>query len=112
MSIQQWSERIWVAQLANEPALSEDLFQLKDQVEQTQPTPNLVLDLGGVTQLNSTNLSQMLRLRKLAIDSDIRLVLAGPSDGIWAIFLTTGLDKVFDFASDVSTALAGLQIDG
>ena len=64
-----------------------------------------------VTHLNSSNLSQLLRLRKDVIDREARLRLAGPPDHVWAVFLATGLDKVFDFATDTSTALAELQID-
>lgn len=111
MPIQEWSDQIWVAQLGNEPALSEDLLNLKDRAEQTQPTPDMVVDLSGVSQVNSSNLSQLLRLRKLAIDRAAKLRLAGPPDSIWAIFLTTGLDQLFEFAADVPTALAGLQIN-
>ncbi len=110
MAIQQWSDRIWVAQLGDEPVLSEDLLHLKDRAQQAQPTPDMVLDFSGVSHVNSSNLSQLLRLRKLAVDHDVKLLLAGPTDGVWAVFLTTGLDKVFEFAADVSTALAGVQM--
>jgi anti-anti-sigma factor len=111
MPIQEWSDQIWLVALGNEPALSEDLHNLKERVEQAKVTPDLVLDLSSVSQVNSSNLSQLLRIRKLAVDRDIKLLLTGPSDSIWAVFLTTGLDKVFSFTEDVSTALAGLQID-
>ena len=111
MSIQQWSEHIWVAQLANEPSLSEDLLSLKERAEQAQPTPDIVLDLSGVSQLNSSNLSQMLRIRKLVVDREVKLMLAGPNDTIWAVFLTTGLDKLFEFVGEVSTALTSLQMN-
>ena len=56
-------------------------------------------------------LSQLLRLRKAAIDGNAKLLLASIPDSVWAVFLTTGLDKVFEFARDVATALASLQID-
>ena len=105
MSIQQWSEHIWLAQLSNEPSLSEDLLSLKERAEQAQPSPDIVLDLSGVTQLNSSNLSQLLRIRKLAVDRKVKLILASPSDAIWAVFLTTGLDQVFEFVGEVSTRL-------
>jgi len=111
MPIQEWSDRIWVVQLGNEPSLSEDLITFRDRVEQAKQTPDMVIDLSGVSQINSSNLSQMLRIRKLAVDRDAKLRLAGPPDSVWAIFLTTGLDKVFEFSTNVSTALAGLQIN-
>lgn len=110
MPIQRWSEKIWVVQLADEPALSEDLHNVHAQAANTQPAPHLVLDMSAVHMVNSSNLAQLLRVRKLAIDRDTRLRLAAPTDPVWAVFLTTGLDKVFEFAQDVPNALASIQI--
>ena len=110
MAIQEWSERIWVAQLADEPAFSEDMTTLREQADHQGPMPDIVLDLSAVTYVGSSQLAQLLRLRKAVIDHETRLRLAGPPDPVWAVFLTTGLDKVFDFAEDVSTALADLQM--
>ena len=111
MPIEEWSDKIWLVQLDNEPALSDDLIHVKEKLTKTEPMPDVVIDFSGVTHINSSNLSQILRLRKEAIDRDARLRITGLSDQIWAVFLTTGLDKVFDFASDLPTALAGLQIE-
>lgn len=111
MPIQEWSDRIWVVQLSSDPSFSEDLLNLIERIQHAPKVPDLVLDLSGVTRINSSNLSQMLRVRKLAIEQSTKLRLAGPPDSIWAVFLTTGLDKVFEFSTDVSTALAGLQMN-
>lgn len=111
MTIQQWSDSIWViAVRGNEPSLSDDLDNARREAARADRTPKLVVDLSAVTHINSSNLSQLLRLRKLMVDRDSKLRLAAPRDPVWAVFLTTGLDKVFDFAPDVSTALAGLQM--
>jgi anti-anti-sigma factor len=113
MTIQQWSESIWVVTIrASEPGLSEDLQNVRREAARAERTPSLVVDLSAVAQINSSNLSQLLRLRKLAIDRDSKLRLAAPRNSVWAVFLTTGLDKVFEFAPDVGTALAGLQLGG
>jgi anti-anti-sigma factor len=111
MPIQQWSDKIWVVQLADEPALSEDLNNVHTQATDAEQLPHVVLDLSAVTKVNSSNLAQLLRLRKLAIDGMARLRLAGPTDSVWAVMLTTGLEKVFEFTADVPTALASIQID-
>src|ERR1051326_899074 len=110
MPIQHWSEQIWVVKLANEPALSEDLSSALMNAGSAEKMPDLVLDLSSVTQINSSNLSQLLRLRKLAIDRNSRLRVVAPTNAVWAVFITTGLDKVMDFAQDMPTALAGLQM--
>jgi len=113
MAIEKWSDQIWLVKLADEPMMSEDLNSVYADVQHTDPaaTPDVVLDLGAVGMVNSSNLSQMLRLRKLMIDRDGRLRIAALRDDLWALFLTTGLDKVFEFSQDVPTALASLQIE-
>jgi len=112
MPIEQWSDKIWLVQLDDEPALSEDLNHVKEKVQTAKVMPDVVLDFSDVSHMNSSNLSQLLRLRKEAIDRNSKLKITGLSDPIWAIFLTTGLDKVFEFAANVPLALAGLQIEG
>ena len=112
VSIERWSESIWVAALANEPALSDDLLQLIDQLEHGPEgaRSDVVLNFKAVTAVNSSNLSQMLRLRKVASDHDLKLRIVSVPDGVWAVLLTTGLDQLFKFMPDVPTALASLQM--
>ncbi len=111
MPIQKWSPDIWVVQLADEPALSEDLNALAAEAARAESYPHAVIDFAAVRTVNSSNLSQLLRLRKQAADGDAQLKLAAIPDPVWVVFMTTGLDKVFHFAPDVPTALAGLQLD-
>lgn len=110
MPIQRWSEAIWLIKLGEEPALSEDLLGARAEAAAQSAMPHLVLDMAAIPQLNSSNLSQLLRLRKLAIDRDRRLILAAMPEDLWAVFLATGLDKVFHFCPDVPSALAQLQM--
>ena len=112
MPIQKWSDRIWIVRLTDEPMLSEDLISARDEADGADPVPHIAVDFSAVSRVNSSNLSQLLRLRKLAIDRGTRLKLAVITDTVWIVFLTTGLDKVFEFAEDLPTALAALQIDG
>lgn len=109
----EWSDQIEVVDLADEPALSEDLLTTYNKLAAMTDgdRPNLVLNMDGVTYLNSSNIAQMLRLRKLMIESDRRMKISSVADAVWSIMLLTGLDKVFDFAPDKATAIAGLQIE-
>ena len=111
MPVQKWSDRIWVVQANPDPMFTEDIDYLHDRAPVQGSMPDVVIDLSGVESLNSSNLSQLLRLRKTLQDSSARLRLAAPSDAAWAVFLSTGLDKLFDFKSDTTTALADLQIE-
>ena len=110
MSIQKWSDNIWVIRLNEDPAFTEDLDQLSEQSLGPDRFPHLVLDFSAVESVCSSNLSALLRLRKNVIDRNAQLRLTSPTDSVWAVFLTTGLDKVFQFTHDTPTALAELQI--
>ncbi|MEM6331721.1 MAG: STAS domain-containing protein [Planctomycetota bacterium] len=112
MPVQEWSDDIWVAKLAPDPAFTDDIDEMLAALERKDLRRHLVADLSGVDRVNSSNLSSLLRARKAAIDTDRKLVIAGPTDRVWAVFLATGLDKVFDFAEDTAMALAQLQISG
>ncbi len=110
MSIQKWSEQIWIVRLNDDPAFAEDMDQLAEQALAPDRMPHLILDFSAVQTVCSSNLSALLRLRKSAIDRESQLRLSSPTDAVWAVFLTTGLDKVFQFTHDTTTALAELQL--
>ena len=110
----EWSEDIVICDLNDEPELSEELQDLIVGLQQQggdKKIPNVVLNLAGITYLNSSNLAQLLRLRKLLIEQGGRMKLAAVADPVWSIMLLTGLDKVFQFAPDKATAIASLQLE-
>lgn len=110
MPVQKWSDQIWVAKLTEAPGFTEDIDYLLEHGPESDPPRDVVLDFENVEYLNSSNLSHLLRLRKQMVDLHGRLRVAGPNDKVWALFLSTGLDKVFHFVPDTSTALADLQL--
>ena len=113
MPINEWSDDILIAELNDEPAFSEEMDALLRRLEAvTGPAPAVVLDGRAVSYLNSSNIAQMLKLRKKLIDSGSGMRVCGLSDTVWSIMLVTGLDKVFTFTEDVSTALASIQLEG
>lgn len=107
-----WSDNIVVCDLGDEPELSEELTDLYHRLAETptESTPNVVLDLRGVSYLNSSNIAQLLRIRRALTERQRRMRLSSVTDPVWSIMLLTGLDKVFEFAPDKATAIAGLQI--
>ncbi len=106
-----WSEGIAIAELADEPALSDELLGLIERVKNAPAVPHVVLNFGQVTYLNSTNIAQLLRLRQGLARHGRRLRLCLVGDQVWSVMMVTGLDKVFSFAPDPMTALAGLQLE-
>lgn len=109
MPLNEWSETVLVGELSDEPGLTDDLQLLVQRAEGKSPSLHVILDFSGVTYLNSSNLAQLLQLRKLLAASKCTLHLCGVKDGVWSILLMTGLDRLFKFTDDLPTALAAAQ---
>ena len=111
MPINEWSDSILIAELTDEPSFSEDMDNLCRRLEDMdEPLPDVIVNAQSVSYVNSSNISQLLRVRKKLLDCGSRLRLCGLNDRVWSVMLVTGLDKVFEFTDDVSTSLASLQI--
>ena len=107
-----WSDDIVITELADEPALSEELSAISQRISENQEhVPHVVLNFAAVSYVNSSNLAQLLRLRKQLAEKKKLMKLCSVKDDLWSVFLITGLDKVFRFAPDPMTALAGIQIE-
>lgn len=109
MSIEHWSEDILVVELQDDPAFSDDVTALVDEVEANHEL-DAVLNFAAVKYINSSNIAKLLKLRKKLVHHQRRLVLCGIQTNVWGLFLVTGLDKVFEFADDVANGLATVQI--
>ena len=72
---------------------------------------DVVLDFSAVTFLNSSNLGALLRLRKRMMSLQRHLLLCGVGSKVWGSLIVTGVDEIFHFTDDVSTAL-GDAADG
>jgi anti-anti-sigma factor len=108
MAIQNWSEDILVAELADDPTFTDEVTALMDRLEE-EPR-DVVLNFAAVSFINSSNVAKLLRLRKQVLNQKRRLILCDVNAQVWGVFLVTGLDKIFEFTNDVSTALATLQL--
>lgn len=145
----QWSDDILITELADEPALADDLAALIQRVEAfdavgasagergsadddakakargksrakhpgrsgsggAASVPHMVLNFSAVTYIGSSNIGQLLRLRKALAEKQRQMKLCSVSEQVRSIFSVTGLDKVFRFAPDPMTALAGIQLE-
>ena len=110
MPIQKWSDGILLVELDNPPHFSDELQALDGRLAQDSDV-HVVLNFAQVNRLNSSNISQLLKLRRKLAEAGRHLKLCSLSDGVWGVMLTTGLDKQFDFLPDVPSALASLQLD-
>ncbi|QDU33693.1 hypothetical protein KS4_17490 [Poriferisphaera corsica] len=110
MPIQHWSDTIWILALEDDPDFTEEVQSLQVELTRLIKLPNLIIDLSELTTINSSNLSLLLRLRKQLIDADAKLRVVSPIDAIWAVMISTSLDKVFNFTENSALALAELQL--
>jgi len=109
VTIEQWSDNILVVDLQDDPAFTDDVASLLDQVD-GKAEFDIVLNFRGVTYLNSSNIAKLLKLRRTVQAQRRRIVLSEIDTNVWGLFLVTGLDKVFDFTDSVATGLATLQL--
>ncbi len=111
MPINEWSDDILIAELTDEPAFSDEMESLVRRVEQTDgPRRDVIVNMKAVDYVNSTNIAQLLKLRKSVEQAGRRLRVCAVNDQVWSVIIITGLDKIFDFTDDVSTSLASLQL--
>ena len=111
MPVHEWSNSILIADLTEEPTFSDDMDALVRRLEESpDATPHVILNMQDVRYINSSNIAQLLRLRKQLVAKNARLRICSVCDAVWSVILTTGLDKLFEFTDDVSTSLASLQI--
>lgn len=107
-----WSDRIQIAELADEPELSNELQSIIEVLSSDEPDAarDVILNFAGVSYVNSSNIAQLLRLRAMLAEAGRRLRLCSVGDQVWSVMLLTGLDKVFTFVPDPATAITSLQI--
>jgi len=109
MVIQDWSDDIIVADLADDPQFTDEIVALMDRLE--SDPKNVVLNFGAVGFVNSSNIAKMLKLRKIMIAAGCKLAICDVNTQVWGVLLVTGLDKIFTYTNDVMTALATLQLE-
>ncbi|MFO8014854.1 MAG: STAS domain-containing protein [Phycisphaerae bacterium] len=107
MSVQKWDDETLVVHLGDDPVLSEDMGEVNARLN--DKPRDVVLDFSDVGLLTSSGISALLRLRKRQAEAGRRLVLCSPRDTVWSVFLTTGIDTLFEFAENVTQALTRIQ---
>jgi len=107
MPVQKWDDDTLVVRLSDDPVLSDDMAEVN--ARQGNGCCDVVLDMSDLGLLTSSGISSLLRLRKRVREAGHRLILCAPQDRVWGVFLSTGLDAIFDFAENVTNALARLK---
>ncbi len=125
-----WSDNISMCDLSDEPSLSEDLIALiGDQAasfnaddggraqtavlvaKEAEPSVHIVLNMSDVTYINSSNISQLIQLRKVQSRAGRMLVLCCLQEDVFDVLRVTGVDRLFRIVPDPLTALTAIQLD-
>ena len=109
MTTQDWSDDIVMVDLLDDPELSDELTSLTEQME--KKPKDVVLNFSQINFLNSSNISRLLKLRKVIVKGQHRLLLCSIPIQVWGVFLLTGLDTLFEVAEDTASALATMQLE-
>jgi len=115
MALTDWSDEILIADLNDEPSFSDDIDSLCRRLDLApkpgEAAPDVILNMNLVTYLNSSNLAQLLKVRKKISLAGRKLRVCAVNDAVWSVLMTTGLDQVFTFNDDVSMSLASIQME-
>ncbi len=98
MGIKRVSKEVIFAALPPEPEISEELESIIMQRTGEECDCDIAVDFSDVDIVTSSSLSKLLKLRKLLVDRNHRLVCCNLAAATRGIFTLTGLDGVFEFA--------------
>jgi len=110
MEIQERSENVIFVDCSPKPAIDEELERLIIVIRGIRgKTANIVIDFSKTDVITASNISILLKLRKLLKDEGQRLILSGLNSRARSVFITAGLHQAFEFSNDKSAALAAIS---
>ncbi len=91
--------------------LGEESAEIVSRVEELlrQGHRRFVVDLSGVTRMDSTGLGRFIAVLNLVKEAGGRLILVGVREHILKSFRVTRLDRIFAFAPNVEEARRQLE---
>ena len=92
-------------------ALGPALFGIKPQVENaltSRSSTGLVLDLGGVSGIDSAGLGELVAVYSAATRRGVRVAVSGANASILEALAITRLDGIFPLCADEESALQSL----
>lgn len=82
-------------------------------IDATSDEPvHIVLNMTDVTYINSSNIGQLIRLRKAQERISRQLMLCSVNDDVLEVLRVTGVERLFRIVPDPLTALTAIQISG
>jgi anti-anti-sigma factor len=95
-------------ELQREPQMNGEL-QAVIEIATEKSGCNVILDFAHVDIITSSSLTKLLKLRQVLLSSNRKLVVCSLHPFTKSAFEVTGLNGVFDLASDKQTGLATIS---
>lgn len=109
MGIRNLSEDVIIAELPSEGLDIADELKTVNETISEECDCDVIIDFSKVEILNSSNISNLLILRGMLQEHGHQLILCSVAVITKCIFTVAGLDEIFVFADDESSALAVVQ---
>jgi anti-anti-sigma factor len=107
MGIQNLAENVILVDAPAEPGLNEELKNVTEIVRERGDC-DVVIDFSHVDIVTSSSLSKLLKLRKVLMDCEHRLLLCSVASATKGIFSITALDGIFEMVDDQFAAMAAI----
>jgi len=109
MGIKNLSKDVLLVELPSKsPKIAHELKAVNEAVSR-KGSCDVIIDFSGVEIINSSNISNLLILHNLLQNSEHRLILCNVATVTKCIFVVAGLNEIFNFVDDRSSALATVQ---
>lgn len=108
MSIQRISDEVLLVVVPKEPQLRDELAKINETVGSRNES-DIIIDFSLVEIVTSSSISNLIILHSLLSERGRKLVLCNVALPTRGIFRTVGLENLFDFAADRSSATAIIQ---
>jgi len=110
MGIKNLSKDILLVELSSKSLkITHELKAVNEAVSKKKGNRDVIIDFSRVEIINSSNISNLLILHNLLQNSGHRLILCDVATVTKCIFVVAGLNEVFKFVDDISSALATVQ---
>lgn len=107
--MEQLTDDILLALLRPAPSTAEDLKILTEKTVTGDQPSHIILDMTRVETLSSSNLGNLLILRKALDSKNRRLIMINTALPTKCLLNTAGIEELFEFAENKDHALKMLQ---
>ena len=108
MRTERLSDDVLLVVLSKEPQLRNQLADLNETISTASPC-DVIIDLCLVEIITSSSISNLMILRHVLFERGRKLVLCNVALPTKGVFSTVGLENLFHFAPDRSSAVAIIE---